>query len=425
MINKELLISDWNKIFSEDISSNKINDNNDIHQLFNDYLNLIVANRTYELREDICLIDKLGYKYNIYFANNNSIHKTELDVRSKRKFFSLINNYDIIITKNFPLQDNFRDNKIILRYEVICNILTSNKTHYFSIDTPFPINDYTVFFTKDFYNILLNNPVKFNFIKFSSMLLNKFEIGLTIDDVILKPRINISRYGRWYWSNTKNFQTNLNVRNKLYSKLTRYGNVFNIDFISAEPNLLSRLCNSKLLQKLVKYRVVAKKSNPEVSNAIKDLLNIYIHSNDSPVEAYKKLNKHKQNMVENALGVSVLDILSCLEDDFLDYNNYVIDRYKTSLSIEELIRRIVIPDAFINDREVIKEHRKYLQGHVHDHVLELARLIYEDLNILPLFTIHDSLSYFLPKECDLDEVKNSLIKNIKKLNIPVEVEVRS
>ena len=80
--------------------------------------------------------------------------------RSKRKFFSLINNYDIIITKNFPLQDNFRDNKIILRYEVICNILTSNKTHYFSIDTPFPINDYTVFFTKDFYNILLNNPVK-------------------------------------------------------------------------------------------------------------------------------------------------------------------------------------------------------------------------------------------------------------------------
>ena len=425
MINKELLINDWNKIFSEGIPSNKINDNNDIHQLFNDYLNLIVANRTYELREDICLIDKLGYKYNIYFANNNSIHKTELDVRSKRKFFSLINNYDIIITKNFPLQDNFRDNKIILRYEVICNILTSNKTHYFSIDTPFPINDYTVFFTKDFYNILLNNPVKFNFIKFSSMLLNKFEIGLTIDDVILKPRINISRYGRWYWSNTKNFQTNLNVRNKLYSKLAKYGNVFNIDFISAEPNLLSKLCNSKLLQKLVKYRVVAKKSNPEVSNAIKDLLNIYIHSNDSPVEAYKKLNKHKQSTVENALGVSVLDILSCLEDDFLDYNNYVIDRYKTSLSIEELIRRIVIPDAFINDREVIKEHRKYLQGHVHDHVLELARLIYEDLNILPLFTIHDSLSYFLPKECDLDEVKNSLIKNIKKLNIPVEVEVRS
>lgn len=425
MINKELLINNWNKIFSEGIPSNKINDNNDIHQLFNDYLNLIVANRTYELREDICLIDKLGYKYNIYFVDNNSMCKIELDVRSKRKFFSLINNYDIIITKNFPLQDNFRDNKIILRYEVICNILTSNKTHYFSIDTPFPINDYTVFFTKDFYNILLNNPVKFNFIKFSSMLLNKFEIGLTIDDVILKPRINISRYGRWYWSNTKNFQTNLNVRNKLYSKLAKYGNVFNIDFISAEPNLLSKLCNSKLLQKLVKYRVVAKKSNPEVSDAVKDLLNIYIHSNDSPVEAYKKLNKHKQSTVENALGVSVLDILSCLEDDFLDYNNYVIDRYKTSLSIEELIRRIVIPDAFINDREVIKEHRKYLQGHVHDHVLELARLIYEDLNILPLFTIHDSLSYFLPKECDLDEVKSSLIKNIKKLNIPVEVEVRS
>ncbi len=425
MINKELLINNWNKIFSEGIPSNKINDNNDIHQLFNDYLNLIVANRTYELREDICLIDKLGYKYNIYFVDNNSMCKIELDVRSKRKFFSLINNYDIIITKNFPLQDNFRDNKIILRYEVICNILTSNKTHYFSIDTPFPINDYTVFFTKDFYNILLNNPVKFNFIKFSSMLLNKFEIGLTIDDVILKPRINISRYGRWYWSNTKNFQTNLNVRNKLYSKLAKYGKVFNIDFISAEPNLLSKLCNSKLLQKLVKYRVVAKKSNPEVSDAVKDLLNIYIHSNDSPVEAYKKLNKHKQSTVENALGVSVLDILSCLEDDFLDYNNYVIDRYKTSLSIEELIRRIVIPDAFINDREVLKEHRKYLQGHVHDHVLELARLIYEDLNILPLFTIHDSLSYFLPKEYDLDEVKSSLIKNIKKLNIPVEVEVRS
>ena len=36
--------------------------------------------------------------------------------------------------------------------------------------------------------------------------------------------------------------------------------------------------------------------------------------------------------------------VSWLEDEFLDYNKYVIDRYKARLSIEELIGRIVVAD---------------------------------------------------------------------------------
>jgi len=423
--NKNILINNWNKIFSESISVDKICDTNNIDQLFNNYLSLISSNHIYELREDICLIEKIGYKYYIYYVKNNFIDKIELDIRSKRKFFSIINNYNIIITKNFPLQNDFQGSKILLRYELIRNIFTSNNTHYFSIKLPFSVDNYTIFFTEEFYKLLLNNLAKFNLLKFSSILLNKFEIGTTVDDFILKPHINISHYGRWYWSNTEKIQSSLKVRNKLYSKIVKYGRILNIDFISAEPNLLSQLCGSELMKKLIKYRVIAKKSNPEISDMIKNLLNIYIHSNDSPSEAYKKFkNKYDSNKIVKVLGVSILDILNCLQDDFLCYNKYVIDCFKNSLSIEEFNRRIVNPSVFIYDeREVIKEHRKFLQGHVHDHVIELARLLKEDLNILPIFTIHDSLSYFLPKAMDIDEIKASLIKNVKKLNTTVEIEV--
>ena len=425
MTDKALLVDSWNRVFSESVSPNRVADSESVDQLFNDYLRLVVANHSYSLREDTCLVDKVEYKYYVYFARKSSVDKVEFDVRSKRKFFSTISGYSTVITRNFPLQDSSRSDKTILRYEVVRNILTSNNTHFFSLDLPFPVDDYTVFFTENFYRLLLSNLSRFNLLKFSSALLNSFETGLTVDNFVLKPSVNVSRYGRWYWSNTEKIQSSLNVRSKLYSRVVKYGRVLNVDFISAEPTLLSKLCDSELMRKLVKYRVAVRKSNPEVSDAVKNLLNIYIHSNDSPAEAFRKFKrKYDSKQVESVFGVSIFDILSCLQDDFLCYNRHVTDSYRTSLSVEEFYRRVVNPGVFTcDDREVIKEHRKFLQGHVHDHVLELARLVSEDLSVLPIFTIHDSLSYFVPRDFDLDRLKDSLSKGIKRLGISARVEI--
>lgn len=423
---KKLLIDSWNKIFNASISSDELENSNDIDKLFNDYLRIINKDIIYVFREDICLVERLNYKYYIYYSEDNKLNKTELDVRSKRKLFSLLNNYNTIITKNFPLQNNFTDNKIILRYELIQNLFTSNNTHYFSADLPFPADDYRIFFVDKFYNMLLNNTARYNLLKFSSLLLNHFENGITVDEFILKPDITVSHYGRWYWTNTEKIQTSLRIRNKLYSKIIKYGKVLNIDFISAEPNLLSQLHKSELMKKLVKYRILIKRKDPELSDIIKNLLNIYIHSNDPPEIAAEKFRQHNADKIKDVFGIAVLDILTCLQEDLLCYNKYIIDEYRSKLYVEEFYRRIVIPNIpLLEDGDIIKEHRKFLQGHVHDHVLELARLLYEDLNILPIFTIHDSLSYFISNGIDIDAIKTSLRKNLKSLKLPIELEVIS
>ena len=62
---KKLLIDSWNKIFNASIQDNKLEDSNDIDKLFNDYLKIINKDRTYVLREDICLVERLNYKYYI------------------------------------------------------------------------------------------------------------------------------------------------------------------------------------------------------------------------------------------------------------------------------------------------------------------------------------------------------------------------
>jgi len=155
-------------------------------------------------------------------------------------------------------------------------------------------------------------------------------------------------------------------------------------------------------------------------------LNIYIHSNDPPEIAAEKFRQHNADKIKDVFGIAVLDILTCLQEDLLCYNKYIIDEYRSKLYVEEFYRRIIIPNIpLLEDGDIIKEHRKFLQGHVHDHVLELARLLYEDLNILPIFTIHDSLSYFISNDVDIDAIKTSLRKNLKSLKLPIELEVIS
>ena len=96
--------------------------------------------------------------------------------------------------------------------------------------------------TEKLFNIITNSEY-FEQWKFDSLLLNHFLKGLTVDDIVIKPNINISRYGRWYWSNTDKFQTNIAERNRVYSKLSKYGIVINIDLVSGEPMILSKLAH--------------------------------------------------------------------------------------------------------------------------------------------------------------------------------------
>lgn len=418
------LVREWNNIFNSDC---KLKDYSiDTITLFNDFLRLLSKDIVNDdLREDICLITKSSYNYIIYSVEDNKLISKELDVRSKKKFFNYIRNYNYIITNKFPLLSNGLEDKIILRYEVIKNILTSDNSHYFSNELPYPEDNYIPFFTDKLYKYLLKN--KFDFVCFASSMLNKFESGITIDDLVLKPNITVSKYGRWYWSNTEKIQNNLRARKKLYSKIIKYANILNIDIISAEPYLVSKLYNSEILKKLVKFRIIVKDKYPEIGELMKNILNVYIHSVDDPVVAYKKVKyKYKKDLVklEKILNIKILDIFDCLQNDFLCYNNIIVNEFKTKLCINEFNRRIIIPEApILDERELIKNHRKYLQGHTHDVIIDMAKFIYDKLRIYPIATIHDSLCYIFEDISFKNKTKKVLEEYSKINKISCEIEI--
>lgn len=401
-------------------------DSLEVDNIFNAYLKTISSKMNFEFTDNICYCSKHNSTISISYVKNNEIRTEDLDVRAKRKFYTLIGNYDIIITNNFPIAaDAVNASKILLRYELLRNIYTSNHTHFFSKDMPFSIDDNSVFLTKVFYNNLISDKTKLYRLRFASYLLNMFEIGVSIDDLVLKPNISVSPYGRWYWSGTEKVQNDIKSRNKIYKKLLKYGKVLNIDLISGEPIILSQLNNSQLLKKLLKYRIAIKSTDPVLSTTLKDLINIYIHAVISPEEAYSKFKANNDyKLVENKLGVAVIDIFAGLQDDFLWYNNKVIDTYRQNLSCVELTRRIVNPGTILmNDSDIIKEHRKFLQGHTHDKILELASMIYKEHQILPMFTVHDSLSYFISERDDITEIKEIVRKSAKQTKSPITIQI--
>jgi hypothetical protein len=81
-----------------------------------------------------------------FSISEKKINTININSRSKRKIYNLLSDFSIIITKNFPLdKDSLSSNKIILRHEIIKNVLTSNETHFFSENLPFSIKDNRVF----------------------------------------------------------------------------------------------------------------------------------------------------------------------------------------------------------------------------------------------------------------------------------------
>lgn len=422
--NINILESNWNNYFNSNISISNVKTYN-LDFLFNYYLLQYSKTIDFEYYDNICFCEKVGTNYNVYYVKNNKIECENLDVRSKRKFFNLLGNHEIIINSGFPLNlDGFKD-KHVLRYEVVRNFYTSNHTHFFSKSLPFSIDDKTIFFTKIFKDLLFSDINKLMLMKFASYLINTFELGITIDNIILKPNINISHYGRWYWSNTEKIQNDIKAREKVIKKFIKYGNVVNIDLISGEPSILAKLSNSNILYKLIKYRNSLFGKDDKMREMLKNIINIFIHAVESPIDLYNKFKcTNNCSYIEDKLKLSVLDILIGLEEDFKPYDNLVLDSYANDLSITELYRRIVNPLGFIKDNKLIKEHRKFLQGHTHDRVLNLAHMVYNNIGLLPIFTIHDSISYFFPYvggniDCNIAKIEEC----IKKENLLTTMEI--
>lgn len=415
------LIDYWNSYF--DINSSvSYNETNTEDVLFNRYLLNNIDHDKYEYRVDVCFCQKTNNSFKIWYYDNGIIIK-EFGFKAKRKFYEYLDRFKVIISDGIPFD---MDNKIILRYELVRNIFTSNHTHFFSKDLPFSIDDYSVFFTKKFIDELKDIKVRYENLIFGSYMLNTFEFGLTIDDIVLKPDITISQYGRWYWSNTTKVQNDIKARNRIWNKFLPYGKIINVDLVSGEPTILSELSNSKLLKKLVKTRMRLKNNGEEnLSTILKNVLNIFIHSVDSPKVAYAKFknNNPNYNDIEKHLGVSVLEILTSLHSEFLLYNKYTINEYHNNLAMIDNYRRIVNPCSILmNDRDLIKNHRIFLQGLVNDKIIEISKNIFKSNGILPIFTIHDSLSYFINRDNE-DNIIENLTNISKKLKTPITIEI--
>ena len=395
------LIEYWNNFFnlSADIKYEEIQNN--IKDPFDVYLkyNYEYFYKKIKLIDNyIGFCEKKDNNYIIYYSNNNNIKKITFKLNEKRALYSNLESFKIIIAKNIIINNK---KCLIIRYEILKNMLTSSNYHFFSKDIAFSSDNITPLLSINFLDLLLNNKKLFNFICFSSNLLNKYESGITIGNINLKPNINISNYGRWYWSGTEKIQNDIKARDKVVNTCLQFGNIINIDLISGEPTILSNLIKSKLLKKLINYRIVLKNNgNKYLGDAIKNILNIYIHSIDTPEKAYNnfKLINKNYNDIEKKLKLSIYDILVCLQNEFLCYNKYVKNSYIENMSVVENDRRIVNPyNILMSETELFKEHRKYLQGLTHDSVLRIAEKIYNEEKVLPLYTIYDSLTFFIQK----------------------------
>lgn len=395
-------------------------------EVFNRFLKTKLYTYDYNFfNDELCFCEKKDNCYVLYYISKKMkmIQKVEYDLNDKRKMYNFLDNYNFIIYKNFSLNKDAFDHKICLRYEVIVNLLSSNKTHFFKDDFLYHDKNIILFFTEKFITVLEENPERYELIKFASFLLNTFEEGFVIDDIVLKPTITISPYGRWYWSGTEKIQNDKKARNKIYNKLLKYGKILNIDLVSGEPSILAELANSKLIKHLINYRIKLKDEDKELRDMIKNLLNIFIHSIDTPEDACKKFKYHNNyELLENKFG-PILSLFEALQKDLLWYNKKIIETYEKDLAVDELFRRIVMPHtSILKPREIIKEHRKFLQGHTHDRILNLARINYENLQLLPIFTIHDSLSYFV-NHLNYEKIAKKIYKIAKKLNYKITIEV--
>jgi hypothetical protein len=315
-------------------------------------------------------------------------------------------------------------NKIFLRYEILHSSFSGGKSNFISNNVAFPDDNPTAYLTKEFYRHLTKNQTQLSFLSYSSFLLNHFESGIMIGDLIIKPKINVSDYGRWYWSGTYKLQQDKDIRDSIINNIKDIdGKYVSIDFVSASPSMLSKITGSKTISYLVKNRL-KNKDNTEYADGIKKILNVYIHSGENPNKNYDMIRKKVSvDLLENVGKFNLMEILNKLHEELTEYNVKMIDTYKSLLSFNELKRRIVNSSAIIeDDKDIIKKHRVYLQGHIHDSIILLSKYVYEKTGVFPLYTIHDSISFYLDRTKDYDKFIEIIKGASKEIKLPYIIE---
>ena len=273
--------------------------------LFQQYIdaNILSSFNNYSLLNNVCVCHAENDIVHIIYTDNNDVINTVISNKNRRKLYNIINNYQYVIS-NFAIDKPNKD-VIILREEVIDNYLFCNYRYYLDTECILSKCNREIYLFGNLFNKLTSNIDFFEQIIFDSTLLNTFIKGLTVDDIIIKPKINISQYGRWYWSNTDKFQTNITERNKVYSKLSKSGIIVNIDLVSGEPIVLAKLAHSKLLKKFVDYRISLKDKDDEMRNILKKFINIFIHSYPTVNSVYQTVVKTVPNYqrIESIIGI--------------------------------------------------------------------------------------------------------------------------
>lgn len=374
-----------------------------------------------DLTNEVCVCHNIDGIVKIYRAKNNVPYVSTYTIRNKRKLYYILGEFPYIITNcnvNVP-------NAKIIREELVDNYIFNEQKYYFSEHCCYDKEDLFAYLDAQIFLSLANSKYLEQII-FNSMLLNYFTNGFVIDDVIIKPKINISKYGRWYWSNSDKIQTNLSERNKIYRKLSKCGAVINVDLVSAEPFILSGLSGSKVLKKLIDYRISLKNKNEEIRDILKRFINIFIHSYPTTNSVYQTVVRTIDNYkkLEDVIGIKIENIINKLFEEFSFHDKNIITEYRTKLEYMELQRRIINPYAPIqSDAQIIKEHRKYMQGHAHDLLLQYSYMNYKKLPIVPIFTIHDCLSYFIQDLSIIDNFIDVLKENAKEMKLSINLEI--
>lgn len=425
---KERLVNHWNCVFQSDI--NVPEEIYDSETLFNTFLSKYQKDRKYNYAENICLCLKRNNKLLLYSAEDNKVLFSDIGINTRKKFRNYINNYKFVIT-DFDLSKELitnclkiDQNKKFLRYEILHSLYSGSSSNYIGDNIPFSKDNPSAYLTEDFLTQINSDQNLLFFLQYSSYLLNCFENGIIIGDMILKPKISISNYGRWYWSGNYKLQQDKKIRNRIISEIKKNKDHYvSIDFISASPVMFAKLTKSKVLKYLIKERI-RKIDNIEYQSAIKDILNIYIHGNETPDKLYRHLSsKMDIAKVEKIGKFNLLKVLDGLHKETESYNKSIVDTYKQKLHYHELKRRMVNYEAgIISDNEIIKKHRIYLQGHIHDTVLALSKYVYDNTGILPIYTVHDSVNYFVSKTEDYDKFISVLRSSAKEIKNPFRIE---
>lgn len=427
---KKLLVRSWNDIFGSDISSDIIEETSDAKKLFDLFLLKLSADKKLTYSENIGLCVKNARGITLVSYEEGKMSKKNVGMGAEKKIKAFLNRFDYIMF-NFEIDTRLMKecleitpNKKFLRFDLIRNIFSGGQTNYLSTYLTFSGIDDSVFLSEELLSILKTDKKMMCFLTFASFLLSHFGKSIVMGATAVKSKISLSDYGRWYWKGKGNIQNDTKVKNLIKEKILDNGDKFiSIDFISASPSMLYLITGSESLGDLVRSRILNIEDEKYAAN-MKKLINVFVHSAANPEKV--KLQLKSSVDFDYLQSRSEFNLDEKIESVFMElmlYNNQVIEQYESDLSSKERMRRMVIPEIpIMDDLEKIKTHRIYLQGHVNDVVVAFIKKVYERTQILPLFTVHDSINYYVDKNADVETLTVNLERASREVRMPYRIE---